>query len=235
MGVAFFLRTCFVRAYQHPLSLIPGYAPDHTQTDRTTTATIAHVPRDNYGSMNDQLSACSYQLSAQHFSIIGTFTYKWSTESLRKFTELTRTLTMLSQSKESNFSLLLLSIFLKVVYKQSFCQFGVNRQQFMSCYPEWKERNTKFLINQHLCYLARTPKKAKICKQWSNASIPAIEALKGGESVFCAAKQYGVPRQTLGDWMSGKVILGMNTRPKTFPTRSEWIVELFMLQWRIQG
>ena len=27
----------------------------------------------------------------------------------------------------------------------------------------------------------------------------AIDAVKGGESVLCAAKQFGVPRQTLGD------------------------------------
>ena len=65
--------------------------------------------------------------------------------------------------------------------------------------------------------LLRSPKKAKKRKQWSDESMAAaIEAVKGGESVLRAAKQYGVPRQTLGDRVSGKVVHGTNPGPKPF-------------------
>ena len=56
--------------------------------------------------------------------------------------------------------------------------------------------------------LLRSPKKVKKRKQWSEESmIAAIDAVKDGTmGVLRAAKQYGVPRQTLGDRVSGKVI-----------------------------
>ena len=44
----------------------------------------------------------------------------------------------------------------------------------------------------------------------------AIDAVKGGESVLHAAKQFGVPQQTLGDRVSGKVVHGTNPGPKPF-------------------
>ena len=40
-------------------------------------------------------------------------------------------------------------------------------------------------------------------------------------SVLCAVKQFGIPRQTLGDRLSGKVVHGMNPRPKPFLTTVE--------------
>ena len=49
----------------------------------------------------------------------------------------------------------------------------------------------------------------------------AIDAVKGGESVLRAAKQFGVPRQTLGDRISGKVVHGTNPGPKPFLTSAE--------------
>ena len=51
--------------------------------------------------------------------------------------------------------------------------------------------------------------------------VAAIDAIKGGESVLCPAKQFGVPRQTLGDRVSGKVVHGMNPGPKSFLTSVE--------------
>ena len=55
------------------------------------------------------------------------------------------------------------------------------------------------------------PKKVKKRKQWSEESMAAaVEAVKGGESVLRAAKQFGVPRQTLGNRVSGKVVHGTN-------------------------
>ena len=59
--------------------------------------------------------------------------------------------------------------------------------------------------------LLRSPKKVKKRKQWSEESMAAaIVAVKGGESVLHAAHQFGVPRQTLGDRVSGKVVHGTN-------------------------
>ena len=49
----------------------------------------------------------------------------------------------------------------------------------------------------------------------------AIDAVKGGESVLRAAKQFGVPRQTLGDRVSGKVVHGTKPGPKPFLTAVE--------------
>ena len=64
--------------------------------------------------------------------------------------------------------------------------------------------------------------KAKIRKQWSIESMKAaVDAVKGGESVLRAAKQFGVPWQTLGDRVSGKVVHGTNPGPKPFLTTAE--------------
>ena len=51
--------------------------------------------------------------------------------------------------------------------------------------------------------------------------VAAIDAVKGGKSVLRAAKQFHVPRQTLGDWVSGKVVHGMKPGPKPFLTSVE--------------
>ena len=51
--------------------------------------------------------------------------------------------------------------------------------------------------------------------------VAAIDAVKGGESVLCAAKQFGVPRQTLSDPVSGRVVHGTNPGPKPFLTSVE--------------
>ena len=79
--------------------------------------------------------------------------------------------------------------------------------------------------------LLKSPKKAKKRKQWSDGSMAAaIEAVKGGESVLHAAKQYGVPQQTLGNRVSGKVVHGTNPGPKPFlSTVDERIVEFFLV------
>ena len=52
--------------------------------------------------------------------------------------------------------------------------------------------------------------------------VAAIDAVKDGTmGVLRAAKQYGAPRQTLGDRVSGKVIHGTNPGPKPFQTAVE--------------
>ena len=44
----------------------------------------------------------------------------------------------------------------------------------------------------------------------------AIEAVNSGESVLRAAKEHGVPRRTLIDRISGRVVHGTNPGPKSF-------------------
>ena len=51
--------------------------------------------------------------------------------------------------------------------------------------------------------------------------VAAIDAVKGGENVLRAAKQFGVPRQTLGDRVSGKVVHGTKPGPKPSLTSVE--------------
>ena len=52
--------------------------------------------------------------------------------------------------------------------------------------------------------------------------VAAIDTVKDGTmGVLRAAKQYGVPRQTLGDRVSGKVIHGTNPGPNPFLTAGE--------------
>ena len=78
------------------------------------------------------------------------------------------------------------------------------------------------VLGQHLHAVPRSPRKIKKRKQWSSESMAAaIDAVKGGESVARAAKQFGVPRQTLGDRVSGKVVHGTNPGPKPFLTTPE--------------
>ena len=58
------------------------------------------------------------------------------------------------------------------------------------------------------------PKKRK---QWSDQSMRlAIEAVKGGSTILRAATLHGVPRQTLQDRISGKVVHGINPGPKPY-------------------
>ena len=60
-------------------------------------------------------------------------------------------------------------------------------------------------------------------KQWSEESmVAAIDAVKGGKSVLRAAKQFGVPRQTLGDRVSGKVVHGTKPGLKPFLMRRNY-------------
>ena len=59
-------------------------------------------------------------------------------------------------------------------------------------------------------------------KQWSEDSmVAAIEAVRGGQSVLCAATEYSVPRQTLADRINGRVVHGVNPGPKPFLSSME--------------
>jgi len=51
--------------------------------------------------------------------------------------------------------------------------------------------------------------------------VAAIDAVKGGENILRAAKQFGEPRQTLGDRVSGKVVHGTKPGQKPFLTSVE--------------
>ena len=44
----------------------------------------------------------------------------------------------------------------------------------------------------------------------------ALKAVKGGETILCAAQTYGVPRSTLQDRVLGKVTHGVNQGSSMF-------------------
>lgn len=62
--------------------------------------------------------------------------------------------------------------------------------------------------------ILRSPKKIQKWKQWPEESME--KALDSGVSVKRAACGHGVPRQTLRDWVSGKVIHGTKSGPKPY-------------------
>ena len=49
----------------------------------------------------------------------------------------------------------------------------------------------------------------------------AIEAVRQGSSILRAAITHGIPRQTLQDRISGKVIHGYNPGPKPYLSKTE--------------
>ena len=67
------------------------------------------------------------------------------------------------------------------------------------------------------------PNRPKKLRQWSNESmLRAIEAVKNGEmGQNRAALEYGVPRTTLKDRLSGRVVHGTNIGPKPYLTKEE--------------
>ena len=66
----------------------------------------------------------------------------------------------------------------------------------------------------------KSPRKKR--KQWSDESMTgAIDAVKGGQSISRAAKEFGISRQTLGDRISGRVVHGTNPGPRPFLTGVE--------------
>ena len=63
----------------------------------------------------------------------------------------------------------------------------------------------------------RSPKKVQKRKQWSEESMQAaLDAVKSGVSVLRAAREHCVPRQTLRDRVSGRVIHGTKPGPKPY-------------------
>ena len=49
----------------------------------------------------------------------------------------------------------------------------------------------------------------------------ALDAVKNGESVLRAAREHGVPRQTLRDRVNGRVVHGTKPGPKPFLSNTE--------------
>ena len=59
-------------------------------------------------------------------------------------------------------------------------------------------------------------------KLWTEQQMSsAIEAVKGGMKVFAAAREYNVPRMTLQDRISGRVIHGKNPGPQPYLNQAE--------------
>ena len=49
----------------------------------------------------------------------------------------------------------------------------------------------------------------------------AVEAVKGGTSIYHAAIEHGVPRMTLQNRVSGRVVHGKKSGPKPYLTSTE--------------
>jgi len=59
-------------------------------------------------------------------------------------------------------------------------------------------------------------------KQWSEESMQAaMEAVKNGTPVFRAAREHDVPRQTLNDRMTGRVVHGTKPGPQPYLSSRE--------------
>ena len=66
------------------------------------------------------------------------------------------------------------------------------------------------------------PKRPPKRKKWHNDSMKAaIQAVKEGQSVSKAARDHGVPKTTLYDRISGKVIHGVNPGPRPYLSNEE--------------
>ena len=64
--------------------------------------------------------------------------------------------------------------------------------------------------------ILKSPAKKKR-KQWSEVSmVAALEAVKKGMTINKAAAQHGVPRTTLQHRVRGKVVYGVNPRPRPY-------------------
>ena len=68
----------------------------------------------------------------------------------------------------------------------------------------------------------KSPRKVTTCKQRSEESmLVAIEAVKNGTAILQAAREHGVPRTTLYDRISGRVIHGTKPGPRNYLAPAE--------------
>lgn len=62
----------------------------------------------------------------------------------------------------------------------------------------------------------------KRTKQWTDQSMAAaLEAVREGEPILCAAKMHGIPRSTLQDRVHGRVVHGVKPSPKPYLAADE--------------
>ena len=70
--------------------------------------------------------------------------------------------------------------------------------------------------------LSVSPRQPKKRKQWSDEHMKAaLKAVEDGESINRAARDYGIPRSTLYDRVSGKVVHGVKPGPRPYLTSEE--------------
>jgi len=86
--------------------------------------------------------------------------------------------------------------------------------------PQTEKQNiweTSNLI--HMAVMVTNPSKK--CKLWTEQQkISVIEAVKGDMKVYSATREYDVPRMTLQDWISGRVVHGKNPGPEPYLNRT---------------
>ena len=67
-----------------------------------------------------------------------------------------------------------------------------------------------------------SPRISKTRKKWNKKSMEAtIKAVEEGESISRAARDHGVPKTTLHDRISGRVVHGINHGPKPYLNSAE--------------
>ena len=98
--------------------------------------------------------------------------------------------------------------------------------------PRRRKRKSRGRPRSHSAPALIVSEVVKKRKLWSNESMcAAIEAVKSGASVYRAAIEHGVPRMTLQDRISGRVVHGVKSGPKPYlsPTEEKEVAE-FLVQ-----
>ena len=86
----------------------------------------------------------------------------------------------------------------------------------------WKKHSFSTRTRSHSAPARLSPRRPKNLKEWYDDSIKAaIQAVEEGQSVSKAARDHGIPKTTLYDHISGKVIHGVNPGPRPYLSNEE--------------
>ena len=84
--------------------------------------------------------------------------------------------------------------------------------------------------------LSVSPRVAKKRKEWNNENMTAaLKAVEDGENLSRAARDHGIPKTTLYDRVSGKVVRGVNPGPRPYLTPRRGERAWYLLETLCQG
>ena len=109
---------------------------------------------------------------------------------------------------------------MKPLYTTSLCFLAVQLKKICPARRDLSLRGNGLILRRLPCVLqaARTSKR----KQWTEEGmLAALKAVEEGISVSRVARDYGVPRNTLYDRVSGRVVHGVKPGPKPYLNQSE--------------